>query len=314
MSDPHPTQRSSALGLLQVCLAGVLWGTGGLVATLLHDRDGLGATTVSAWRMLVAAVALLAVVATTGRLAATVAAARQDPARMALVGCGTAVYQLLYLAAVLQAGVSVATVVSLGLAPVLAAAWEHLRAGTRPPLQQILVLASGLAGLALMSATAGHGAGGVEGGSPTLGLVLAVIAGVVYAATTLGGHALAARVDPLAITTGTTTAGAVLLLPFFAITQAKGDPVGSTDPGSVTLLLYLGLGTMALSYALLYAGLRTTSGSAATVATLLEPISAALLAMAVLGERLTLPAIVGAALILLAVAGLRPREEHPAPV
>lgn len=29
---------SSTLGLLQVCGAGVLWGTGGLVVTVLHEH------------------------------------------------------------------------------------------------------------------------------------------------------------------------------------------------------------------------------------------------------------------------------------
>ena len=53
------SQRSARLGLAQVCAAGVLWGTGGLVVTLLHDRAGLGAMTVSAWRMVLAAVALI---------------------------------------------------------------------------------------------------------------------------------------------------------------------------------------------------------------------------------------------------------------
>ena len=70
---------------------------------------------------------------------------------------------------------------------------------------------------------------------------------------------------------------------------------------------------MALSYGLLYAGLRTTSGSAATVATLVEPLSAALLAAVILGERLPWPALLGGALILGAVVALHPSEEHPAP-
>jgi DME family drug/metabolite transporter len=42
-----------------VVLAGVLWGTGGLVVTVLHEDDRLSAMTASAWRMLIAAAALL---------------------------------------------------------------------------------------------------------------------------------------------------------------------------------------------------------------------------------------------------------------
>lgn len=70
---------------------------------------------------------------------------------------------------------------------------------------------------------------------------------------------------------------------------------------------------MALAYALLYAGLRTTTGSAATVATLLEPVSAALLSVLLSDERLTWQAWLGGVLILAAVAALRPTETPPAP-
>lgn len=298
-------------GLLQVCLAGVLWGTGGLVVTVLHERDGLGAMTVSAWRMLLAAIALVAFAALTRHLGGTLALFRAHPVRTTLVGCGTAAYQGLYFVSVLWVGVSVATVVSLGLAPVLAAAWEHLRAGTRPGAGQVAVLAAALGGLLLISLTAGHGSGG-PADRPVAGLVLAVVAGAVYAATTLLGHALAQAGPPIALTTVATTVGAVVLLPFLGIAAARHQPVATTDPLSLLLLVYLGVATMALAYGLLYAGLRTTSGSAATVATLVEPLSAAALAALLLGERPTAATLAGGALILAAVVGLRNHAHPPA--
>ena len=86
----------------------------------------------------------------------------------------------------------------------------------------------------------------------------------------------------------------------------------------VGLLLYLGVLTLAVAYGLLYAGLRTVVGSAALIATLLEPVTAAVLAAVVLGERLGLLGLVGAALILVAVAGLESDDgevpEGPAPL
>lgn len=307
------TRSGAGIGLLQVCAAGVLWGTGGLVVSVLHERDGLGALTVSAWRMALAAAALIAFAAVTGRWRAATGTARAHPALVVAVGCGTASYQALYFLAVLLVGVSVATVVSLGLAPVLAAAWEHVRARTRPARREVAVLVAALTGLVLISATAGHGSE-APGSDPTLGLVLAVASGVTYAATTVLGHTLAQRVDPIALTTCATVVGAVALAPFLAAAAAAGHPVVSTAPSSLVLLVYLGLATMALSYGLLYAGLRTTSGSAATVATLVEPLTAAVLATLLLGERLPWPAIVGGLLILGAVVALRPREDQPAPV
>lgn len=307
-----PSTLSGRIGLLQVCAAGVLWGTGGLVVTVLHERDGLGAMTVSAWRMALAAVALVAFAVATGRLRGVRDTMRSHPGLAILVGCGTAAYQGLYFVSVLMVGVSVATVVSLGLAPVLAAAWEHLHAGTRPSMRQVGVLAGALTGLVLISTTAGHGSA-APGDRPGLGIVLAVAAGATYAATTVLGHVLAQRVDSVALTTCATGAGAVVLLPFLGFAALAGEPVVTSEPMSMALLVYLGVATMALSYGLLYAGLRTTSGSAATVATLVEPLSAALLAVLLLGERLPWPAVLGGTLILAAVVALHPDDKHPAP-
>ena len=305
--------RSARLGLAQVCAAGVLWGTGGLVVTLLHDRDGLGAMTVSAWRMVLAAAALIGFAVVTRRTGSVLETMRAHPLLAVGVGCGTALYQGLYFVSVLLVGVSVSTVVALGLAPVLAAVWEHLAGRTRPSWRQVGVLAGALTGLVLISANAGHGSV-AAGDDQSLGLVLAVASGATYAATTVLGHRLAQQVDPVALTTCATAAGAVALAPFFVVAATAGEPVIPSDAGSLALLVYLGVATMAVSYGLLYAGLRTTSGSAATVATLVEPLSAALLAAVVLGERLTWPALMGGALILIAVGALRPTaEQQPLP-
>lgn len=312
VTSPPAAHPSARTGLLQVCVAGVLWGTGGLVVTLLHERDGLGAMTVSAWRMAIGAIALVAFAVATRRSALVLATMRAHPALAVLVGCGTALYQGLYFVSVLLVGVSVATVVSLGLAPVLAAVWEHAAARTRPSAREVGVLLAALAGLVLVSLTAGHGSS-APGDDPGLGIVLAVAAGATYGATTVLGRTLAQRVDSVALTTCATAVGAVVLLPFLLAAVASGDSVLASGPASVALLVYLGVATMALSYGLLYAGLRTTSGSAATVATLLEPVSAAMLAALILAERLTWPALLGGALILAAVAALHPTEEHPAP-
>ena len=151
----HPGAR---IGLLQVCAAAVLWGTGGLVVTVLHERDGFGAMTASAWRMALAAAALVGFSLLTGRSSRVRGTLRAHPLAAVLLGCGTAAYQGLYFVSVLMVGVSVATVVSLGLAPVLAASWEHLVDRTRPSRQEVLVLAAALVGLVLIGRTRGDGA------------------------------------------------------------------------------------------------------------------------------------------------------------
>ena len=306
------SRASARIGLLQVCAAGVLWGTGGLVVTVLHERDGFTAMTASAWRMALAAAALVGFAVLTSRSSVAVDTMRTHPVLTVWTGVGTALYQGLYFASVLVVGVSVATVVSLGLAPILAGTWEHAVARTRPTGRDVGVLTAALVGLVLISLTAQHGSAAPDD-KPTLGLVLAVAAGATYAATTVLGHTLAQRVDAIALTTCATAAGALALTPFLGIATATGATVATSDPRSIALLAYLGIATMALSYSLLYAGLRTTSGSAATVATLVEPLSAALLAALLLGERMGWPTLIGGALILAAVVVLHPTDERPAP-
>jgi DME family drug/metabolite transporter len=295
---------STRIGLLFVCLAGILWGTGGLALEILRDHSPMSVLTVSAYRMLIAAVALLAASLALRRGPRLVALVRTHPVRATVVGLGTGAYQALYFGSVATAGVTVATVVSLGLAPVLLAVVDLVRArrrtATRSTVRLTLVVGSALSGLVLVSVASGANAVGPR---PVLGLVLAIASGFVYAGTTALGSSLLASdgVDPLALTAVATTAGAVGLVP---VALAGGGPFVTSDPTALGTLAYLGIFTMALAYGLFYAGLRTTRSGAAVVATLLEPVTAAVAAAVLLGERLGPLGIIGSVLILAAVAGL----------
>ena len=296
-------------GLFQICLAGVLWGTGGLGVQLIREREAMSVVTISAWRMLLAAVVLAAAVLLLRQTRRVVMLTRARPVRAALVGTGTACYQALYFGAVVATGVTVATVVSLGFAPVLLTVVESIRQRRRPTTSRLLVLVAALGGLLLVSLTSHTGETGPH---PALGVLLAIGSGTAYGVATELGRPLAQLAGPLALTTTTTTVGAVVLVPFGILASAGDDPLVSSDPAVNAILLYLGVVTMALAYGLLYAGLRTTTGSAAVIATLLEPVTAAVLAAILLGERLGPVGLAGVALILLAVAGLGRREAPPA--
>ncbi len=284
---------SVRLGLVQICLAGVLWGTGGLVLQIVRAITPLSVLTVSAYRMLIAAVVLLAVLAVIGRLRDL----RLD-LRTVVVGVATGLYQALYFASVVAVGVTVSTVVSLGIAPAILLAGEAVASRQRPTGRQLAVLATALTGLVLASAYAGSGAGGDR---PVTGVLLAIASGSAYALTTAVGRPLVQQRSPLLVTAGATGVGALALTPLALL----GDgPLASSSATVWAWLVYLGVATMALAYGLLYAGLRTTHSSAATVASLMEPVAASVAAAAVLGERLAAPAVAGVLLILIAVAGL----------
>ena len=298
----------SRLGLAQVSLAGVLWGTGGLGVQIIREHEPMSVLTISAWRMGLAAVVLLAAVVVLRQARDIARLLRERPGPAVLAGVATASYQALYFGSVVSVGVTVATVVSLGLAPVLVTTVQCLRERRPPSRAAMGVLVLAVTGLVLVSSTAGLGETGPR---PLLGVVLAVLSGTTYALTTMLAEAVAATTTPLALTSVATGAGAIALLPL-GLLGARGDaPLVTTDPVALATLAYLGVFTMALAYGLLYAGLRTTSGSAAVVASLLEPVTAAVVAAIVLDERLGAAGVVGTLLILAAVAGLG-RKETPA--
>lgn len=288
----------SRAGLLQVSLAGVLWGTGGLAVQVIRDAEPLSVVTISAWRMLIGAVFLLAVVALARQTGMLRELVRRRPGGVLVVGVATATYQALYFAGVVAVGVTVSTVVSLGLAPVIVTVVESVRRRRAPDAVHLLVLAAALVGLVLVSVSAGS-AGGPH---PVLGVLASIGSGTAYALTTLVGHNLAGTSAPLSLATASTAVGAVALAPLALLTGVGGSALA--DPVVSATLLYLGVLTMGLAYLLFYAGLRTAPGSSAVIATLLEPLTAAVLAAIVLGERLGAAGVVGGVLILAAVAGL----------
>ncbi|PWR06836.1 EamA family transporter [Micromonospora acroterricola] len=294
MPPAAPAVAQARTGLIQITVTGVLWGTTGVAVQLLRESTGLNPVSIGFHRLAIAALVLLA--CTAGRLGALVAALRAAPVPLLLTGIGLGLYQALYFAAVALAGVGVATVVSLGLAPVLAAAWEAARARRIPGPLRLGTLIAAVAGLALITGATAQPTEAAP--APLLGLLAAAGSGLGYAVTTLISRQVSQRTAPMTLTTVSTVVGALTLAPL-ALVAGIAVPV---RVDTVALLLHLGVVTTAVAYALFYAGLRTTPGSVAAVLTLLEPLTAAALAVALLHEPLPLPVIVGGGLLLTAVA------------
>src|SRR5215207_10730601 len=87
--------RALPVGIVQISLAGVLWGTGGITLQVISDRTPLSFVTVSGYRMLIAAVVLVAAVVVLRRSAELAALLRLSPGTASLVGVGTGTYQAL---------------------------------------------------------------------------------------------------------------------------------------------------------------------------------------------------------------------------
>jgi DME family drug/metabolite transporter len=294
-TDRRPS--TSGRGFVFVVLASLLWGTAGFTGSIVLDRTDLGPLDIAWHRMVVAAMALSAAhLLTRPRRAAATAVrpTRGVVVRLALVGAGLAAYQLAYFAAVTAAGVSIATLVALGLAPLLVAVGAAVLGHGRPDAATMVALTVALVGLVLL---VGISAGTDAGTAVVLGAVLATGSAVGYAVVTLAGAGVPAGVP---VTLIGFLGGSALLTP---VALAVGLRL-TADPLALGLLLYLGVVPSALAYAFFFSGIKSVPGAVAAIVTLLEPLTATALATGFLGERLTPGALAGGLLVLAAVAGL----------
>jgi len=295
---------ASRRGFLLVVLAALCWGTSGISGRIVADRTDLSALDIAWYRLAVGAVVLLAGWALTARRRTSrIRVTRPVAARLLLIGAGLAAYQFAYFSAVARAGVSIATLVALGLAPLLIAVGATLLGHGRPSRTTGIALVVALVGLTLL---VGVSAGVDAGTAVLLGALMAAGSALGYAVVTLASGGVPAGVP---VTLAGFAGGAVLLTP---VVLAVGLHVPA-DPVAIAVLLYLGLVPSALAYALFFTGVRTLPGAVASIVTLLEPLTGTVLATAFLGERLAPGAVVGGLLMLAAVAGLYLRELTRAP-
>jgi DME family drug/metabolite transporter len=289
-------------GLVSITGAALLWGTTGVIVRIIHDRSGLSALPIGWYRVALATVAVALALGRAGRHAA-LRATRRHPARLVLSGLGFGAYQALYFVGVQFVGVSIATLVSLGVAPVALTTAAAFVGHRLPKGGDIAILAAAVCGLTLVCV---HPTAGIAAPHPLLGVLASVGSGLGYAAITALSRRMAHE-DPLILTGVTSAVAAVALLPL-AVGAGLSAP---SDPASIGWLGYVGIVPTVLAYWLFYRGLRTTVAEVAGVLTLIEPLTAALLAAAVLHEALSSAALVGAALLLLAVAALYLRDVPP---
>jgi drug/metabolite transporter, DME family len=298
--------RASLRGLVLVSLAGVIWGTTGPVVQLTVRQSALSPITISAYRALAAAVVLDALLCLTGRMRRSIASARRHRRRLVMVGLLIAVSQLLFFLSVEWAGVSLSTVICMGSAPTLLLVVTSARKRRLPALGQVLTVAMAIAGLLLITLVGG---GREHAASPAWGIVAALGAGASFAFTADAGASVSQGVDALTITTAIMNVAALVLVPC-GLVLALVDPASSTANAESWLLVgYLAVGVVATN-ALMFAGLRTTSSGAAVVATLIEPVTAVLIAAAFLGEHLSTAGVLGCLLIVGAIASLGRFEDR----
>lgn len=267
-------------GTVFVLAAALLWGTTGTAATF--------APTISALTIGAAAMGIGGLLQA-GFAATTIAAHRLILANnwhiLARSAIAAAVYPLAFYTSMRLAGVAAGTVVSIGSAPLFAVVADFLFSRRALSLRQACGLSIGVAGVAILAFTPSHAAEATGAGAARgLGIALGLVAGATYALYTWGGTQVMRCGCPSRAAMGTIFgSAALLLLPVVALTAG---PV-MTSPKAAGVIGYLAIVPMFLGYIMFGKGLETITATAATMLTLLEPAAAALIAFAVLGERLS---------------------------
>jgi hypothetical protein len=127
---------------------------------------------------------------------------------------------------------------------------------------------------------------------------MAVLAAAGFAAITLTGSRPVPGLDDLTMTGFGFTIGGLALMP---LAELAGGIGFRPAPASIGLLVALGTGPTAVAYTLFFRGLRSAAPGTAALLALLEPLTGAVLADLLLGERLSAAGIAGAAAIGAAV-------------
>jgi len=304
-SASFPSSMPVRQGILCVAIAAAAWGTGGAAAAELYRVGGLGPISVSFWRFLAGLVLLLAAhVVRRSRRRSTVASLRASFAgnkRLTLItGLGLAVYQTAYFAAVQQAGITVATVVTLGSGPVLVAVGARFMLNERIGAFGAVFVAVGVAGLVVLTGSTG-GAGGPD---PRLGIGYALLSAAGYAGVTLLRRASSRKRvgGEFEATVAGFTVGTACLLPM-ALLEGLLPGTGHVA-WTMGLIFYLGAMPTALAYTLFFVGLSVVRATTASVVALVEPLTAAIIGIAAFGERLDAIIVAGTVMLLASVVFL----------
>ena len=276
----------------------MIWGSSFMFQRITVPALGAGVT--AAGRVVLAAIALLAVLIVTGRKS-NFRERWRDYLLVGLGGAGLPFVAFALAAYTLPAGYSAVLNSTVPLFTVLIG-WI---AGTRPSMSKVVGVVVGIIGVVTLA----------RFGTVTLdGKTLAafgggLIAAVLYAFNARTVRARFADTDPLVVATGSMIGASLPLLPWGVYSLPPHWPIGA-----LLALLAVGVLCTGVAYAMYYKLIKEAGSERAVTVTFLVPIFAEIWGALFLGEAITWASAVGCGLVLFAVAlifekvpGLRPR-------
>jgi DME family drug/metabolite transporter len=262
-----------------ILAAAFLWGTTGTAQAFAPP--GAQPITVGTMRLAIGAAALWFLAANRGELGSLRQWREWPPVTTLVAAAGVAAYQLFFFSAV-------GTIVGIGSTPIAAGILVLLVHREWPGRRWTVATALAIAGCTLLVLAS------ESIRTDLFGIFLAVAAGASYALYTMLSKDLLDKQPAGAVLTVTFSLGVILLLPVLFF----GDLSWLLEPRGMAVALHLGVVTVGFAYLLFAIGLASIPVATAATLTLAEPLTAGLLGVFVLGEQLTVKAMIGIALLL----------------
>ncbi|HIQ37049.1 MAG TPA: EamA family transporter [Desulfocapsa sulfexigens] len=277
------SQSTKKYGEFLVLLAAILWGTTGTAQAFANPAAQ--PVVIGICRVLIAGLVLSIPVLLRGNLMKLF----QPFGLVLLAAVSSLMYQVTFFSAVHITGVAIGTIVGIGSSPIFAGILGWLIRKERPGWRWWPATILAIGGTFLVALSSSTGSVAISG------ILLALASGFSYAVLAVAmKNILQLRNDPLSVTCGVFLLGGCITLPvlfFFEISWMK-------HPDGIGVLLYLGIITAALAYYLFTSGLRYVKVATAGTLTMAEPMTAGILGVVILGERLSTSGWWGIALLI----------------
>lgn len=279
------------LGTLSILFASTLWGTTGTAASLAPDVSALA---IGAFSMGIGGFMQACLSAKSLKRDFRKVVHKKKTLLISIIALAT--YPLAFYSSMRFAGVAIGTVISISTAPFFSALLECLFSRNQTITKRwMMSFAIGVIGITLLLASESSANSLFDQDMKHWGVLLGLLAGLTYAIYSWGVKAMIDHGIESQTAMGSVFGiGGVLLLPTLFIT---GDNLFASSTNT-TVMLYMALIPMGLGYVAFGFGLRFVTASGASILTLFEPVIAAALAVAIVGEEISFIGWVGITLTL----------------
>lgn len=273
---------SQRIAYLFVLLGAMLWGTTGTAQTFMPQT--VHPLAVGASRLAVGGFTLLIIMLILRKIDF-----RNWPWKATILSAlAMAIFQYCFFTSIRLTGIAIGTVVAIGSAPMFSGFIEWLMLKRRPTKIWLIATSLAIIGCVLLFSNK-------EGVivNPA-GVTLSLCAGLLFAFYTLFNKEVLKKADAIPSVAVIFSVSAIMLLPFLFLFETEGL---LTVPG-ISTMIYLGIAATSVAYILFSSGLRHIPSSSAVTLSLAEPLTASILSVIIVGERLDLVSWTGVLLLL----------------